>query len=136
MFKTFKAGDLVPTSGMYAALHSTPHTLIKYVIYVEGEAFRRCRMCPFGVLYRFEKPCVPISATLPICLRRAWPFARPCTLTSDVYAHIKDEFGGSYATSITAFGAAAQRLLGRRTELSEPNQPESDEFEPNSSLNR
>ena len=53
-----------------------------------------------------------------------------------VYAHIKDEFGGSYATSIIAFRAAAQRLLGRRTELSEPNQPEPDEFEPNRSLNR
>ena len=63
LFKTFKAGDLVPTSGMYAALHSTPHTLIEHAIYVEGGTFRRCRMCPLGVLYRLEKPCVPMSAT-------------------------------------------------------------------------
>ena len=62
LFNTFKTGDVVPTSGQYAALHSTPHTLIEREIYAEGARFRRCRLCPLGVVYRLEQPGVPSSS--------------------------------------------------------------------------
>src|ERR1700730_8455475 len=39
-----------------------------------------------------------------------------------------------YAISTTTFVAAARRFLGRRTELSKPNQPESDKSKPNNAL--
>jgi len=60
--KTFKDGDFVPTSGLYASLHSTPHRLIERTVYLKGSKFQRCRMCPLGVLYRLEEPSVSISA--------------------------------------------------------------------------
>jgi hypothetical protein len=64
LFNMFKAGDLVRTSGVYAALHSTPHRLIQRVMYVEGDRFQRCRLCPLGVLYRLEQPGIPVSTNL------------------------------------------------------------------------
>jgi hypothetical protein len=63
LFNTFNTGDLVRTSGVYAALHSTPHALIERAIYVEGSRFRRCRLCPLGVLYRLEEPGAMSSST-------------------------------------------------------------------------
>ena len=59
---TFKDGEFVPTSGLYAALHSTPHRLIERSVYIKGTQFQRCRMCPLGVLYRLEEPTVLISS--------------------------------------------------------------------------
>jgi hypothetical protein len=56
-------GDLVHTSGVYVALHSTPHTLVERVMYVEGDRFRRCKLCPLGVLYRLDQPGVPMSSS-------------------------------------------------------------------------
>lgn len=61
MLNTFKTGDEVPQSGVYAILHSTPHMLIGRQMCVAGSRFRGCRMCPFGVLYRLEEPCVPTA---------------------------------------------------------------------------
>ena len=58
IFKTFADGDLVLTSGVYTSIHSTPHTLIERELYVEGAHFERCKLCPFGVLYRLEEPSV------------------------------------------------------------------------------
>jgi hypothetical protein len=54
LFNTFKAGDVAPTSGVYATLHSTPHKLVERAAYVEGDKFRGCRICPMGVWYRLE----------------------------------------------------------------------------------
>ena len=62
LFHICKAGDLVRTSGVYAVLHSTPHKLVERVIYVEGERFRRCGLCPLGVLYRLDEPGVPMTS--------------------------------------------------------------------------
>ncbi len=50
----FRSGELVPESGQYAALHSTPHTLIEHVTHVEGTRFDKCSLCPLGVWYRLE----------------------------------------------------------------------------------
>ena len=55
VFNTFKSGDLVPTSGSYAALHSTPHRLVERELHIEGDKFEECRLCPLGVLYRLEQ---------------------------------------------------------------------------------
>ena len=65
-FNTFKSGDVVPTSGSYAALHSTPHKLLERAVHVEGERFEPCKLCPLGVLYRLEQPGVqtPLLANL------------------------------------------------------------------------
>jgi hypothetical protein len=63
LFNMFRAGDPVPTSGVYAALHSTPHKLVERVFYVEGGRFRRCKLCPLGVMYRLDQPGVPISSS-------------------------------------------------------------------------
>ena len=64
LFNMFKPGDMVPASGVYATWHSTPHALIEHTMCVEGQRFPGCRLCPLGVLYRLEKPGVPIfSAT-------------------------------------------------------------------------
>jgi hypothetical protein len=65
-FNTFKDGDVVPTSGSYAALHSTPHRLLEWAVHVEGERFEPCKLCPLGVLYRLEQPGVqtPLLANL------------------------------------------------------------------------
>ena len=66
MFNTFKSGDVVPTSGSYAALHSTPHRLVEREIHVEGERFEPCRLCPLGVIYRLEQSGLhrPLFASL------------------------------------------------------------------------
>ncbi len=60
-FNTFKDGDIVPASGVYAALHSTPHKLVERVAHLEGDRFQSRWLCPLGVLYRLEKPGVPTS---------------------------------------------------------------------------
>ena len=62
LFKTYRDGQVVVTSGRYAALHSTPHKLIERSTYVEGDRFHRCPMCPLGVIYRLEQPVVPTGA--------------------------------------------------------------------------
>ena len=49
-----RSGELVTESGVYAALHSTPHTLIQHVTHVEGNHFKKCRLCPLGVWYRLD----------------------------------------------------------------------------------
>ena len=56
IFNTYSSGDVVPTSGSYAALHSTPHKLLHREIYVEGNHFEACKLCPLGVIYRLEQP--------------------------------------------------------------------------------
>lgn len=61
---TFRSGDSVPTSGQYAALHSTPHASIEKSLCIEGSRFDDCAMCPQGVLYRLEAPCAPIQPSL------------------------------------------------------------------------
>lgn len=53
---TFKSGDVVPASGSYASLHSTPHRLPERSVHVEGDKFEPCKLCPLGVLYRLEQP--------------------------------------------------------------------------------
>jgi hypothetical protein len=60
--KTYKDGQVVETSGRYAALHSTPHRLIERATDVEGDRFHRCPMCPLGVIYRLEQPAVPAES--------------------------------------------------------------------------
>ena len=45
VFNMFKDGDLVITSGVYGALHSTPHKLVERATYVEGDRFESCRLC-------------------------------------------------------------------------------------------
>ncbi|MGA6982867.1 MAG: hypothetical protein WBZ11_15040 [Candidatus Sulfotelmatobacter sp.] len=54
IFNTYTSGDVVPTSGSYAAFHSTPHKLVHHEIYIEGNHFEACRLCPLGVIYRLE----------------------------------------------------------------------------------
>ncbi len=39
VFNTFKDGELVPASGVYLALHTTPHRLIERATYDEGANF-------------------------------------------------------------------------------------------------
>ncbi len=56
---TFRSGDVVPTSGVYKVLHSTPHMLIERELYVEGSKFRSCKACPLGLIYRLHEPGVP-----------------------------------------------------------------------------
>jgi hypothetical protein len=60
--KLFRPGDLVPTSGVYAVLHSTPHRLIEHEWYIEGGRFLCCRACPLGVWYRLQEECIPVSS--------------------------------------------------------------------------
>jgi hypothetical protein len=55
MFKTYRSGEVVPTSGSYAALHSTPHRLVERDVHIEGDRFEDCKLCPLGVLYRLEQ---------------------------------------------------------------------------------
>jgi hypothetical protein len=55
MFNTFKSGDVVPTSGSYASLHSTPHRLVQREMHTRGDRFEDCKLCPLGVLYRLEQ---------------------------------------------------------------------------------
>ena len=54
-FNTYRSGELVPASGSYAALHSTPHKLVERSVHIEGDRFEPCGMCPLGVLYRLEQ---------------------------------------------------------------------------------
>lgn len=61
-FNIFLTGDLVPASGLYKALHSTPHKLVEREICLEGAYFRRCGLCPLGVVYRLENPSVQYSS--------------------------------------------------------------------------
>jgi hypothetical protein len=61
VFNTFLGGDLVLNSGVYAVMHSTPHTLMERELYIVGSYFQRCRFCPFGVAYRLENPSVRFS---------------------------------------------------------------------------
>jgi hypothetical protein len=63
-FKIFRSGDLVIESGVYAVLHSTPHSLIQHVTHAEGARFEQCRKCPLGVWYRLEAPYVPMPARI------------------------------------------------------------------------
>jgi hypothetical protein len=64
VLKTYWSGDKVPESGVYKALHSTPHRLVWRVLYFEGNRFHRCKLCPLGVLYRLEEPCVSTSSSI------------------------------------------------------------------------
>jgi hypothetical protein len=63
---TYRSGDVVPASGSYAALHSTPHKLVQRSVHIEGDRFEQCTMCPLGVLYRLEQAGVqrPLFADL------------------------------------------------------------------------
>ena len=61
VFNVFKDGDLVTASGVYSALHSTPHKLVERATYVEGDRFESCRWCPFGVIYRLDEPLISIA---------------------------------------------------------------------------
>jgi hypothetical protein len=53
-----RSGDLVPQTGLYRALHSTPHALLQHEFHLQGTRFRGCRLCPLGVLYRIDNQCV------------------------------------------------------------------------------
>jgi hypothetical protein len=55
--RTFKAGELVPTSGVYAVLHSNPHAIGTREMYFEGSRFPECGGCSDGVVYRLESLC-------------------------------------------------------------------------------
>ena len=59
--KVLKSGDKVPASGIYRVTHSTPHIAEPREMYVEGSRLPKCELCPGGVLYRLESPCVPIA---------------------------------------------------------------------------
>jgi hypothetical protein len=60
--KVFRSGEVVPVSGVYLTLHSTPHALEQRELYVEGSHFPECKGCPGGACYRLLSPCVPIQA--------------------------------------------------------------------------
>jgi hypothetical protein len=69
VFNMFKDGDLVIASGVYGALHSTPHKLVERATYVEGDRFESCRLCPLGVIYRLDEPLIsiaPKSSSIPV----------------------------------------------------------------------
>jgi hypothetical protein len=68
--RLFRSGDLVTQSGVYAVLHSTPHSLIEHAMHIEGTRFHECRMCPLGVWYRLEAPQV-------WTFERMLPYAQP-----------------------------------------------------------
>jgi hypothetical protein len=70
-FRLFCSGDLVTESGLYAVLHSTPHSLIEHAIHIEGTRFHECRMCPLGVWYRLEAPQVWTSDRMLPCAQAA-----------------------------------------------------------------
>jgi hypothetical protein len=59
--KALKSGEKVPASGIYRVLHSMPHAAEQREMYFEGSRFAECVICPGGVLYRLESPCVPIA---------------------------------------------------------------------------
>jgi hypothetical protein len=58
--KTFRSGEQVPASGVYLALHSTPHRAPERDLYFEGSRFPECGTCSTGVLYRLEAPWVVV----------------------------------------------------------------------------
>jgi hypothetical protein len=62
--KTFKSGELVPASGVYEVLHSSPHALGHREMYFEGSRFPQCGICSAAVLYRLHSPCVPIQVPI------------------------------------------------------------------------
>ena len=69
VFNVFKNGELVTASGVYSALHSTPHKLVEHATYVEGDLFESCRLCPLGVIYRLDEPLssiAPKSLSIPV----------------------------------------------------------------------
>jgi len=55
--RTFGAGELVPTSGVYAVWHSNPHAIGTREMYFEGSRFPECEGCREGAFYRLESPC-------------------------------------------------------------------------------
>jgi hypothetical protein len=55
IFNTYTSGDVVPASGSYATFHSTPHKLVHNEVYVEGNKFEACKLCPLGVIYKLEQ---------------------------------------------------------------------------------
>ena len=59
--KALKSGERVPASGVYRVLHSLPHSAMPREMYFEGSRFPECPICPGGVLYRLESPCVPMA---------------------------------------------------------------------------
>jgi hypothetical protein len=59
--KVLKSGEMVPASGIYRVLHSTPHLADQREMYFEGSRLPDCELCPGGVLYRLESPCVPLA---------------------------------------------------------------------------
>jgi hypothetical protein len=70
--KVLKSGEKVPASGIYRVLHSTPHVGEQREMYLEGSRLPDCHICPGGVLYRLESPCVPIAMAPRIELARAF----------------------------------------------------------------
>jgi hypothetical protein len=65
--RTFKPGEIVPTTGVYAVLHSSPLATGTREMYFEGSRFPECGSC-IGVFYRLESPCasklVPMAPEL------------------------------------------------------------------------
>jgi hypothetical protein len=59
--KVLKSGEKVPASGIYRVLHSTPHLADQREMYFEGSRLPVCDLCPGGVLFRLESPCVPLA---------------------------------------------------------------------------
>jgi hypothetical protein len=59
--KVLKSGEKAPASGIYRVLHSTPHLADQREMYFEGSRLLDCELCPGGVLYRLESPCVPLA---------------------------------------------------------------------------
>ena len=57
--RVLEPGQKVPSSGIYRVLHSAPHASEQRELYFEGSRFPECQVCPTGVLYRLESPCVP-----------------------------------------------------------------------------
>ena len=60
--KVFRPGDLVPASGIYLTLHSTPHVPEQRELYIAGSHFPECKACPDGARYRLSSPCMPMQA--------------------------------------------------------------------------
>lgn len=59
--KVLKSGEKVPASGIYRVLHSTQHLADQREMYFEGSRLPDCELCPGGVIYRLESPCVPLA---------------------------------------------------------------------------
>ncbi len=100
--KTFRDGQMVETSGRYAALHSTPHKLIERSIYVEGDRFHRCSMCPLGVIYRLEQPTVPTEMGFFASYFTLWPGAAQLSAAFRTIERSIEQFVGTAAATISA----------------------------------